>query len=137
MLRRLYAGYHWVKALRASDSNNEEGSRRALRHLKRVERLAGLRPSQAAFKAQVLIALREYPAAQELLSRTLCALQSPRNADERYLQIVCLLWEAENFHDVPDANRLWAEAMDLNCSRLLKRYVLLREPPEFILGTGH
>gem|GEM_PF-4083286 len=136
MFKRLFARYHWFKALRVSEANHEEGSRRALRHLEHVERLTGLRPTQAVLKAQELISLREYTKAQQLLSHTLIGLQTPRNADERYVQIVCLLWRAENFHDVPDANRLWAEAMNLNCSTRLRRYILLREPPEFVLGTG-
>ena len=137
MFKRLRAKYHWIKALRAAGANDEEGSRCALRYLEDVERLTGLRPSQNAFKALELIAVRDYHAAHQLLSDTLSALQTPRNADERYLQIVCLLWRAENFHDVPDANRLWAEAMNLNCSPGLRRHVLLREPPEFAEGTGH
>jgi hypothetical protein len=137
MFKRLLAKYHWIKALRVSEANDEAASRCALRHLDHVERLTGLRPRQAAFKAQELLALREYRPAKRLLSETLNALQSPRDADERYLQIVCLLWRAENFHDVPDASLLWAEAMDLDCSPDLRRQLLLREPPEFHAGTGH
>jgi hypothetical protein len=131
MINWLIARYHWVKALHASDKDNSEG---ALWHLQQVERLIGLARSQAAFKAQQLIVVRQYAAAEQLLSEIIQAIGTPRNADERYIQIVCQLWREENFRDIPEANRLWAEAMALDCSPALKRHVLLRQPPEFILG---
>jgi len=134
MIKKLRAAWHWIKALDAAEADD---SQRSVHHIAIVERLAGLRPSQLAFKAQQLIVLREYVQAEHLLSETLRIMGKPRNANERYVEIICRLWREENFRDIPEANSLWAEAVELDCSPSLRRYLLLREPPGFILaGTS-
>lgn len=130
MIERLLARCHFVKALHAWERDDWEGS---FRQLQRAEELSPFGTFRAAFKAQVLLALREYADADRLFSQILDALGEPRNAGQRYTQIVCLLWQGNSFRDVPEANALWAEAMDLNCSRSLRQYLLLRQPPEFVL----
>lgn len=131
MIKHLRARYHFARAQRAWERDEWEG---CLAHLSRVESLAPLDPFRTAFKAQALIALREYAAAEQLLSRTISAIGRPQTAQERYIQIVCLLWRENGFRDRPDANLLWAEAQALDCSRMVKRYLLLRQPPEFSLA---
>ena len=91
-------------------------------------------PFVAAFKALQLVELRRYPEADQLLAQVIERVADAGTADARYVEIVCRLWRAERFHDLPDSNALWAEAKNLDCSPRLRIYLLLREPPEFRLS---
>ena len=130
MLKRTLALIQFLKALSAWERDDLTT---CLVHLHRAEKLRQFTPFKMAFKAQLLIAIREYEEANAIISASLSALKTPRNANERYVQIVCLLWQKEHFRDVTDANSLWAEALALECSPNFRRFLLLRQPPEFTL----
>lgn len=131
MIRLLLFKYHTLKALLAWNRDDWD---ECLTRLNVAEALHPLQPFQAAFKAQALIGLRQQALANELLDNTLQKIGQPRNKNERYIQIFCLLWQEAHFRDLPNANALWAEAMSLDCSGYLRRFLLVRQPPEFRLS---
>ncbi|MFN3820030.1 hypothetical protein [Blastomonas sp.] len=120
-----------MKALLAwNDSDIAE----CLVYLNKAERLHPLQVFETAFKAQVLLDIGRQTEAYQLCDETIDRIDEARNVDERYIQIWCTLWRETHFRDLPDSNALWAEAGSLPCSNYLRRFLLLRRPPEFTLS---
>lgn len=130
MLRRVFAKYQTVRALLAWNDNDWAG---CLAYLTKAEKQHPLRVFEAAFRAQALIALREQAEADQLLADTIARIDEAKSANERYIQIWCMLWRQDHFRDLPNSNALWAEAGSLDCSNYLRRFLLLRRPPELAL----
>lgn len=131
MLRRLLAKYQTVKVLLAWHNSDIAG---CLTHLNKAEQLHPLKVFETAFKAQVLLHVGRQAEADQLCEEVIARIDEARNLDERYIQIWCILWRQTHFRDLPDSNALWAEAGSLPCSNYLRRFLLLRRPPELALS---